>query len=58
MLLRYSLGLEKEALAVEKAVSSTLKAGYRTCDIIGSSKKSTGTNDMGSLIVKELKGSK
>ncbi len=58
MLLRYSLGLEKEATAVEKAVSSTLKAGYRTCDIIGSSKKSTGTNEMGILIVKELKGSK
>jgi 3-isopropylmalate dehydrogenase len=58
MLLRYSLGLDKEALAVEKAVSATLKAGYRTCDIIGSSKKSTGTNEMGNLIVKELKGSR
>jgi 3-isopropylmalate dehydrogenase len=56
MLLRYSLNLEKEAAAVEKAVSSVLKAGHRTCDIIGTSKKQVGTNEMGSLIVKALEG--
>jgi 3-isopropylmalate dehydrogenase len=56
MLLRYSLNLEKEATAVEKAVSSVLKAGYRTCDIIGTSKKQTGTSEMGGLIVKALEG--
>jgi len=58
MLLSYSLNLEEEAKAVEKAVSGVLKAGYRTCDIIGTSKKQTGTNEMGKLIVKELKGQK
>ena len=58
MLLRYSLNLEEEAKAVETAVSGVLKAGYRTCDIIGTSKKQTGTNEMGKLIVKELKGQK
>ena len=58
MLLRYSLNLEHEARAVEKAVSAVLKAGYRTCDIIGTSKKQVGTSEMGRLIVKELKGQK
>ncbi len=56
MLLRYSLNLEKEARAVEEAVSKVLKAGYRTCDIIGTSMKQTGTSEMGNLIVKKLKG--
>ena len=54
MMLRYSLNLEKEAVSIEKAVSSVLKAGHRTCDIIGTSKKSVGTNEMGNLIVKAL----
>jgi 3-isopropylmalate dehydrogenase len=58
MLLRYSLNLEEEAKAVEKAILGVLKAGYRTCDIIGTSKKQTGTNEMGRLIVKELKEQK
>ncbi|MHB8963429.1 MAG: 3-isopropylmalate dehydrogenase [Saccharofermentanales bacterium] len=33
MMLRMSLGLEQEALAVEAAVTATLAAGYRTADI-------------------------
>lgn len=33
LLLRYSLGLEAEALAVERAVEATLEAGARTADI-------------------------
>ncbi|MCL2706912.1 MAG: 3-isopropylmalate dehydrogenase [Dehalococcoidia bacterium] len=58
MLLRYSLALEKEAAAVECAVSNVLKAGYRTCDIIGTNAgaKQVGTIEMGSLIAKALKG--
>jgi 3-isopropylmalate dehydrogenase len=55
MLLRYSLNLEEAALAVENVVSTVLKAGYRTCDIIGTSKKQVGTREMGNLVVKELK---
>jgi 3-isopropylmalate dehydrogenase len=58
MLLRYSLNLEEEARAVEKAISLVLKAGYRTCDIIGTGKKQVGTSEMGRLIVKELRGQK
>jgi 3-isopropylmalate dehydrogenase len=34
MMLRLSLGLAKEALAVESAVESVLAAGYRTADIL------------------------
>ncbi len=40
MMLRYSFSLEKEACAIEKAVEDVLNAGYRTGDIIGTSKAS------------------
>jgi 3-isopropylmalate dehydrogenase len=41
LLLRLSFGLEKEAKAIEQAVSSTLKAGYRTKDIYRQEIKNT-----------------
>ncbi len=34
MMLRYSFSMEKEADAIEEAVSKTLSAGYRTADIM------------------------
>ena len=37
MMLRYSFGLEKEALAIEKAVENVLDDGWRTGDILGAS---------------------
>ncbi len=37
MMLRYSFGLEKEAVAIENAVEDVLNAGYRTSDILGAS---------------------
>jgi 3-isopropylmalate dehydrogenase len=37
MMLRYSFGLETEALAIEKAVEDVLNAGFRTGDILGAS---------------------
>lgn len=37
MMLRYSFNLQKEADAVESAVSQVLAAGYRTADILGTS---------------------
>lgn len=62
MLLRYSLGLEAEALAVEAAVESVLDAGWRTGDIAGSAAdraglgdKLVGTKKMGALVVEALK---
>ena len=37
MMLRYSFGLEAEAVAIEKAVEDVLDAGFRTGDILGAS---------------------
>jgi len=54
MLLRYSLNLVREANLVETAVSNVLKAGYRTCDIMGTGKKQVGTGEMGDLIAEEI----
>ncbi len=39
MMMRYSLGLPGEAVAVENAVNETLEAGYRTYDIMSEGKK-------------------
>lgn len=54
MLLRFSLGLEAEAAAVEKAVEDTLAKGYRTYDIMESGKTKVGTSEMGDRIVETL----
>jgi len=50
MMLRYSLGLVKEARAVETAVEQVLSAGYRTYDIMDEGKTKVGTKEMGDLI--------
>ncbi|MFQ5722379.1 MAG: 3-isopropylmalate dehydrogenase [Candidatus Aminicenantales bacterium] len=50
MMLRLSFDLEKEAGAVEKAVSEVLNNNYRTPDIISPGKKLVGTEKMGELI--------
>lgn len=50
MMLRYSLGLAKEAEAVDKAVLAALQAGYRTYDIMEAGKVRVGTSQMGDLI--------
>jgi 3-isopropylmalate dehydrogenase len=62
LLLRYSLGLEREACAVEAAVESVLDAGWRTADIAGSDAgrlktegRLAGTRKMGELVVAALK---
>ena len=54
MMLRYSLGLNKEAEAVENAVNSALEEGYRTYDIMQEGMKKVGTKEMGSLIAQEI----
>lgn len=43
MLLRHSLGLEKEAATVEAAVKRVLAAGYRTADLVRRGEPSLGT---------------
>ena len=54
MLLRYSLDLDKEADAVEEAVRTVLKEGYRTGDIMSEGCTQVGTVRMGSLIAKRI----
>lgn len=50
MMLRYSLELKEEALAIEKAVEKVLDKGYRTVDIMSKGMKQVGTKEMGTLI--------
>jgi len=56
MMLRYSLALEKEADAVEKAVEDTLNEGYRTYDIMSAGKTKLGTKEMGDIIARKAGG--
>ncbi|MGI6037601.1 MAG: 3-isopropylmalate dehydrogenase [Limnochordia bacterium] len=53
MLLRYSLGLEEEAQAVEGAVTEVL-AKYRTADIAEAGLQLVGTKEMGDLVVQNI----
>jgi len=55
MMLRYSMALEAEAQAVEKAVLDALVAGYRTYDIMEEGKTRVGTREMGDAIAKAIK---
>jgi 3-isopropylmalate dehydrogenase len=50
MLLRHSLGLEKEAAAVEAAVEKALASGVRTRDLGGNA----GTVQMGDEVLRHL----
>ncbi|MDY0018950.1 MAG: 3-isopropylmalate dehydrogenase [Anaerolineae bacterium] len=54
MLLRLSLGLEKEATAVEQAVAAVLDAGYRTADIAGPGQPALTTAQMGECVISAL----
>jgi 3-isopropylmalate dehydrogenase len=54
MLLRYSFGLEQEALAVEAAVSAVLDAGLRTADIARRGEVPAGTKEMGEAVLRAL----
>ena len=54
MLLRYSLGLKREAAAIEAAVAQTIAAGYRTEDLREEGKQMVGTQEMGARVVEAL----
>jgi 3-isopropylmalate dehydrogenase len=56
MMLRYSLGLIKEAPTIESAVDGVLQQGYRTYDIMDEGKTKVGTKEMGDLIVGKVGG--
>lgn len=52
MLLRYSLGLEREARAVEMAVDQAIHQGWRTADLGGENPLST--HEMGDAVLRNL----
>ena len=54
MLLRHSLGLEKEAAAVEAAVDAVLADGVRTRDIAHTGTEVVTTTVMGALVAEKL----
>ena len=55
MLLRYSLGLDKEASDIENAVEKVLKDGFRTVDIYTDGMNKLSTSQMGDKIVEYIK---
>ena len=56
LLLRYSLSLNSEAEAVERAVERVLEEGYRTPDIMQDGMEQVGTAKMGDLIAERIAG--
>jgi len=54
MMLRYTMHLEEEAMAVENAVNRVLEEGYRTADIMSTGKKNVGTREMGRLVAERI----
>ncbi len=55
LLLRYSLGLKQEAVAIEEAVTRTIQAGYRTEDLREEGREIVSTKEMGEQIVQQLR---
>ena len=54
MALRYSVDLDQEADALEKAVQDVLDEGLRTKDILSKGMKQVSTSEMGSAIISKL----
>lgn len=54
MMLRYTFDLDKEADAIEAAVSKVLEDGYRTGDIMSEGKTLVNTAEMGDLICERI----
>lgn len=55
LLLRYSLGLDKEAAAVETAIAAAISAGARTADIVAKGESRLSTDEMTAEIIRNLK---
>jgi len=54
MMLRYSLGQDEAATAIENAVSVTLDQGIMTADIATTGSKTVNTKEMGDAILAAL----
>lgn len=55
MMLKYSFGLNDAYTMIFSSIEKALEQGYRTGDIMSSGKKQIGTEEMGDLIVANLK---
>jgi 3-isopropylmalate dehydrogenase len=54
MMLNYSLGLSKEAQAVEDAINRVLTDNFATYDIMGEGSSKVTTSRMGDLIAERV----
>jgi 3-isopropylmalate dehydrogenase len=54
MLLRWSFGMEEDAVLIETAVEKVLAGGLRTADIMGPGTARVGTSVMGDAVLREL----
>ncbi|MFZ0320377.1 MAG: 3-isopropylmalate dehydrogenase [Candidatus Sulfotelmatobacter sp.] len=57
LLLRHSFELEREAAAIENAVSDVLNSGARTADLARSGTNAVGTQEMGRKVIDAVKSS-
>jgi 3-isopropylmalate dehydrogenase len=54
LLLRHSLGLEREAAAIEQAIEKAISAGARTADIAAKDEARISTGEMTAEIIRGL----
>ena len=54
MLLRYSFGMDEDALLIERACTNVLASGLRTADVMGPGTAKVGTSVMGESVLREL----
>ena len=54
LLLRHSLGLEAEAVALETAVTEAINAGARTADIVRPGEQALSTREMAEAVLSRL----
>ncbi len=54
MLLRYSFGMDEDALLIERACTNVLASGLRTADVMAPGCARVGTHVMGEAVVREL----
>jgi len=55
MMLKYSFDMQEDSDLIEKAVHNVLIKGFRTLDIKNGATKIVSTEEMGQLVIKELK---
>ena len=55
LLLRHSLGLAAEAMALEQAVADALAAGVRTADLVRGAGRASSTREAGEAVLSRLR---